>query len=340
MIVLLTLFAFLFVCFVAAQIWLQEDGTVPPRIARQRSIACGMWFSLTTGGIVTTVAYYLPTRFQAVKGTSATGSGVNVLPNAIATMVGSIGCGVLTSRVGYYVPFMISGPILMAIGSGLLTTLTPTTTLGHQILYQVIYGLGSGGSGQQASVAAQTVLSDKDVSIGAALMMFGQMLGSAVFISVGQNVFTTHLLQDLMQVPGLDYQKVLDVGTTELRHFLSGTSLKLVLIAYNDSITRIFFVTVGLAVGALLGSAGMEWKSVKKNKKKKEKKGAEDEKGHPKDAIAGDGAAVEADKKGRQTDVEANQQGAVGADQNNGSKGVKKGQRVLSAVPRRLLRRF
>lgn len=316
MIVLLTLFAFLFVCFVAVQLWLQEDGTVPPHIARQRSIACALWFSLATGGVVTTVAYYLPLWFQAIKGTSATESGVNVLPNAIATMIGSISSGVLTSRVGYYVPFMISGPVLMATGSGLLTTWTPTTASSNRIIYQIIYGLGSGGCAQQASVAAQTVLNDKDVAIGAALMMFGQMLGSAVFISVGQNVFATRLLQGLMKVPRLDYEKVLDTGATELKSYLSGEVLKLVLNVYNHSITGIFFMTMALACGALLGSAGMEWKSVKKNKKnKKEKKGAEDKTEEKKGLETGEGV-VEVGKKDRETNVGANEHDVVDAIRN------------------------
>lgn len=334
MIALLTIFAFLFVCFLAAQLWLQENGTVPPRIARQRSIACALWFSFATGGAVTTVAYYLPLWFQAIKGTSATQSGVNVLPNAIATMLGSICSGVFTSRLGYYVPFMISGPILMATGSGLLTTLMPATVLGKRILYQIIYGLGSGGCAQQASVAAQTVLNDKDVAIGAALVMFGQMLGSAVFISVGQNVFATHLLQDLMKVPGLDYKKVLDTGPTELRSYLSGRFLDIVLNAYNISITRIFFVTVGCACVALLGSAGMEWKSVKKNKKKK---GAGDEKEQKKELQAAEKGIVEGDQKAGQTDLEAHEHGVVDADRENGLKEFKDDQRPPSAALQRSL---
>lgn len=302
MIILLTIFAFLFVCFVAVQLLLQENGTVPPRIICQRSIACALWFSLATGGVVTTVAYYLPVWFQAIKGDSATQSGVSVLPNAIATMIGSISSGVLTSRVGYYVPFMISGPILMATGSGLLTTLAPSTAFGYRLLYQIIYGLGSGGCSQQASLAAQTVLNDKDVAIGASLMMFGQMLGSAIFLSVGQNVFTSYLLKDLTKVPGLDYKKVLETGALDLRAYLSGSSGDLVLQAYNHSITRIFFVTVGLASGALLGSAGMEWKSVKKNANNKKR--GEKEKEHKQDLKPSQEGVADSGKINRELDID------------------------------------
>ncbi|PGH19460.1 hypothetical protein AJ80_03961 [Polytolypa hystricis UAMH7299] len=329
MIVLLTLFAFLFICFILAQVRLKENATVPPRIARQRSIAFALWFSLATGGAVTTVAYYLPLWFQSIEGTSATRSGVNVLPNAIATMIGSISTGVLTSKIGYYVPFMISGPILMAIGSGLLSTLTPTTAGSKRIIYQVVYGLGSGGCGQQASLAAQTVLNDKDVAIGAALMMFGQMLGSAVFISVGQNVFATTLVKDLMKIPGADVERILDTGATEMRNFLSGRVLELVLQAYNHAITGIFLVPVGLACAALLGSAGMEWKSVKKAKKRK--KAPEDVEGEKdRGGATSEEGLVGGDENNAQTDTTF-QHSIMEVDLSISSRQARGGRRPLSA---------
>lgn len=101
----------------------------------------------------------------------------------------------------------------MATGSGLLSTLMPTTIFNKHIFYKIIYGLGSVCS-QQASVAAQMVLKNKNGAIGVALVIFGQMFGSAIFISVKQNVFAIQLLQNFMKVLGLDYKKVLNIDPT------------------------------------------------------------------------------------------------------------------------------
>jgi len=275
LILLLTLFGVLLVCAISIQVRMQEAATVPPRIIKQRSIACGGFFAIATGGAVTVIAYYLPLWFQAIKGTSATEAGVNMLPIAIAAMLGSLCSGVFTSRVGYYVPFMISGPILMAVGAGLLTTWDESTGLGPRIAYQVIFGLGSGGPGQQASLAAQTVLNDQDTPIGAAVMMFGTMLGAAVFTSVGQSVFATRLQEELQAVPNIDKAAVARLGATELRAHLSAESLGPVIAAYNSAMGRVFFLSLGLACAALLAASGMEWKSVKKPKAVSAGKGTE-----------------------------------------------------------------
>ncbi|OCK73619.1 MFS general substrate transporter [Lepidopterella palustris CBS 459.81] len=333
MIVLLVIFAFLFACFVAVQLWLKESGTVPPRIARQRSIACAMWYSVANGGAVTTVAYYLPMWFQVIEGTSATESGVSVLPNAVATIIGALATGVLTSRIGYYAPFMISSSVFMAVGSGLLTTLSPVTPSSKRILYQIVCGLGAGGGSAQANVAVLAVLEDKkDAAVGQGLILFGNLLGSAVFIAVGQNIFSTLLLQDIKTVPGLNYNKVLDAGATGLRSLgLSGNSLQLVLDAYNRAITSIFFVTVGLACSQLLGTAGMEWKSVKKNERnKKTEMGAA--------VLGGEDmnkeGVTDLDKKdGHDTHFEDNEHSGPDVDRELGSKKLEHDQRNQPAAP-------
>jgi hypothetical protein len=42
-------------------------------------------------------------------------------------------------------------------------------------------------------VAVQTVLNQRDVPIGTSLIYLAQTLGGAIFISVGENIFTNKL---------------------------------------------------------------------------------------------------------------------------------------------------
>ncbi|PGH13921.1 hypothetical protein AJ79_03336 [Helicocarpus griseus UAMH5409] len=267
---LLTVSVILFGFFIGTQLWTQEERTIPPRIIKQRSITCAVLFSLTTGGASSVVAYYLPFWFQSVKGASATQSAIDTLPLAITTLVGLIASGWITTFVGYYNPVMIVSPIFLAIGSGLLSTWKLTTTSSHLILYQVLHGIGLGLGGQIATLAAQVTFDDdgNDSTIGAALILFSRMLGTAVFISVGQSVFITGLRQRLIKAPGFSYQRIQDLDHTRIRDIFSGEILEMVVRAYNDCIARIFFVGVGLGCVGLLGSAGMEWKRIKKDKQK------------------------------------------------------------------------
>ena len=52
--------------------------------------------------------------------------------------------GVLVSKLGYYVPFMIGSTVLTAIGTGLLTTLDHNSNVAGQILFQIVAGAGIG----------------------------------------------------------------------------------------------------------------------------------------------------------------------------------------------------
>jgi hypothetical protein len=69
--VLLILYGVLCVTFVAVQIWKQESETLPPRIAKQRSVAVCVWCALFNGIGMMTMMYYLPIWLQAIKGVSA-----------------------------------------------------------------------------------------------------------------------------------------------------------------------------------------------------------------------------------------------------------------------------
>ena len=183
----------------------------------------------------------------------------------MGTVLFSVVAGFGVSITGYYTPFMIFGAALLVTSATLITTWTVSTPAAMWIGYQVLFGAGAGLGIQQAHTAAQAVLAVADVPTGAVVLIFSQILGGTVWISVAQNVFTGHLLKGLATtVPGLDPKSVLDTGATGLRSVVFDTqSLGGVLAVYNFALTRTFFSAVGLAAVALLASTGMEWKSVK-----------------------------------------------------------------------------
>jgi hypothetical protein len=184
--------------------------------------------------------------------------------------------GITVSKFGYYVPHMIAAPIFTSIGAGLITTLIPSTPKAKWVGYQVLFGFGTGLGMQQASVAAQTVLAKKDVAIGSALMMFGVQLSGAVFVPVGQNVFANHLVRGLNGIVGVDGHIILNTGATELRDIVAPEELESVLSAYNKALTEVFTVALALACMAIIPALVMEWRSVKKNEKKKDKESGPD----------------------------------------------------------------
>ena len=122
---------------------------------------------------------------------------------------------------------------------------------------------------QGPQIAAQTVLSQADVSIGVTLLTFVNFLGGTVFVTVCQNLLNNQLISNLAPViPNFDPSIVANGGATTLRNSVSPDLLPAVLGAYNQSIQKIWYLALGLACLAFLAAFGLEWKSVKKDGKK------------------------------------------------------------------------
>jgi hypothetical protein len=225
-------------------------------------------FALCLGGSFFTFIYYIPIWFQAIKGVSATKSGIMNLPLILGLVITSMVSGVAISAVGYYTPAMYCSTILMAIGAGLLTTFKTTTGHSQWIGYQALYGFGVGFGMQQPLIASQTVLPLVDVPMGTSVIVFTQILGGALFVSVAQNVFSNQLVANLRTaVPNLNPAIVLETGATSLKDAIPHQYLHGTLIAYNKALTQTWYVGVALACLSGIGAVGMEWKSVKEKKK-------------------------------------------------------------------------
>ncbi|KAH3058922.1 hypothetical protein KXW16_002907 [Aspergillus fumigatus] len=265
LILLLVLFGVLIIAWLGIQYWKGDTATVPPRMLKQRSFAAASWFNFTLGSFFLVLIYYIPIWFQAVKGTSAVGSGIRNIPFILGLVLVSIISGIGVTAIGYFAPFMIACSVISAIGVGLMMTFKPTTPHEHWIGYQAMVGIGIGMGLQQPLIVVQTVLPLAEVPIGTAVMYFLQTFGGTVFVSVGQNVFANQLKTDLAQaVPDLDSGLVVNSGATNIQKIVPASDLPAVKIAYNHSLTRAFLVATIMAAMTLLGSGAVEWKNIKK----------------------------------------------------------------------------
>ncbi|KAK1851141.1 MFS aflatoxin efflux [Colletotrichum chrysophilum] len=264
---LLVLACVLLIGFVMVQVFLPKTATIPPKVFKQRSILAGVFATFCIGSQNMIIIYYLPIWFQAIQGVSAVESGIRLLPLVLSMVVASLMTGGLIRRTGYYTPFLIIGVCFMSVGAGLLNTLQLDTPSAKWIGYQILYGFGTGCASQVPNIAAQTVLPKKDVPIGTSLMFFSQLLGGAIFISVGQNVLNNQLLERLSSVPGFNSALIESSGATSLTD-LPASVKQTVLVGYNESLRVVFRLGLILTCLSILGALAMEWRSVKQNTKK------------------------------------------------------------------------
>ncbi|WPH05121.1 MFS-type efflux pump MFS1 [Acrodontium crateriforme] len=261
---LFVIYCMLLIGFVVVQMMFPETATIPASVMKSRSIIAAIWFIFFLASGLMLMVYYTSIWFQAIKGRTAVESGIDSIPLVLSLVLGSILAGVFVSKSGYYTPMAILSSILMPVGAGLISTWTPSTGHAQWIGYQILYGLALGAGMQQAGMTAQTVLPKKDVPTGVSLMFFWQTLGSAIFVSVGQNVMDTHLISGLPQVvKDVNPLKILRTGATDLRNVVPKKDLPAVLQVYNSAIRQTFYVAVILGALSALGAFALEWKSVK-----------------------------------------------------------------------------
>ncbi|GAD92455.1 hypothetical protein TERG_05351 [Paecilomyces variotii No. 5] len=268
-IALLVMFGILSVVFIISQMLLAPtNATIPRIIVRNRSMAFGAWFAFCQGAAFNLFIFYLPLYFQIVKNATPIKSGVDYLPLILVNTIAILLSGVLTTKLGYYMPWIWVSSILMPIGAGLLTLLKVNSNAGHWVGYQLLFAIGSGFGLQQPFVTAQAVLPIEYISTGTAVMLFAQLLGAAIFVSVAETVFAGELIRRIkaMGLEGLDPEELINSGATQFRSIVPADQLHQVLEAYNTSLVRAYLVGLIMACLSVIGPLGMEWVNVKKTK--------------------------------------------------------------------------
>jgi len=158
---------------------------------------------------------------------------------------------------------MIAAYILAPIGEGLMSTWKVDATFGQWFGYEALTELAIGMGLQQPVMAVQTVLSIDDVPIASSLVIFMQTLGAAIFVTVGQTVFSNRLITNLETQfggsnPGFSPAALFRTGATETYAAVPPQLRDTVLKAFNDAVTHVYIVSICASSLTIFGSLAME----------------------------------------------------------------------------------
>ena len=158
---------------------------------------------------------------------------------------------------------MLASTVLTAIGAGLLITFDLDTGSPKWIGYQVLCGFGIGVGLQLPLVAIQTVLDMTEIPTATALVLFMQLFGAAIFVSVGESLLTNKLVSYISRaIPGVNAAAVASSGATNIQHAVPPEYLHGVIETYNSALIQVFKLVLAMACLTSIGSVAME-KSVK-----------------------------------------------------------------------------
>ncbi|KAL8292144.1 hypothetical protein RQP46_001610 [Phenoliferia psychrophenolica] len=226
--------------------------------------------------------YYLPVFFQATRDSSATQSGIQILPFMCAEfqLALHLSCAHLDSRrlgvvfaagmgggavsyFGRYQPILLAAPALICIGAGLLFTITEFTPMSTLIGYQIILGVGVGLVMQNTIIAVQADIADQnDISQATGLVTFAQLVGGTIGISIASTVFGSKLASGLHEfAPDAPFDLVRNsvFAIKDLVEPVKGQ----VIHAYVKALNATYIIGVGAGVAASLSALLIRNVSVK-----------------------------------------------------------------------------
>ena len=100
-----------------------------------------------------------------------------------------------------------------------------------------------------------------------AMLMFSQTLGGALFLSFSDTIFTNSLASLIPKyAPTISAETVIDAGANGFWKVISRSDLAKVLVAYAESVDRVFYLTAAAGVACLIFTWGMGWKDIRKKK--------------------------------------------------------------------------
>ncbi|KZF19804.1 putative MFS transporter [Xylona heveae TC161] len=245
----------------------QGDGAmVPFAMLKHRviwSTAMTMFFSLSS---VLVADFYIAIFFQAIRDDSPLMSGVHMLPITLGLVMFTMVSGVLISVLGYYLPFILVGASISAIGYGLLSQLSPTTSVAKWIGYQILYGVGSGCTAAAPYIAIQNLVPAEQIPLAMAIIIFMQNIGAATSLIAANAIFSNslrHQLQQRSEQIGHAPDIIVSAGVRSIRKLVSGSQLVAVLAAYSKSIDHVMYLGLGVSVAVLVFAWGLGWKDIR-----------------------------------------------------------------------------
>lgn len=245
--------------------WYQgERAMVVFRIVRMRNVWVGMSFIFFLAGSFFLLLYYLPIYFQVVSGVTASQSGVRNLPLILGNTISSIISGVMISMYGHFAPFLILGASLATVGTGLIYTLSVTSSNSAWIGFQALTGLGMGLAFQVPIIVAQATVQPSDLASVTAMVLFTQTIGGAFFVSAGEVAFANILVQKLpLRAPGIIPADVVSAGVTQIRSTFAASAVPGIILAYMDGLKVAYAIAVAAAGISVILGALAKWENLK-----------------------------------------------------------------------------
>ncbi|PWC85773.1 transporter [Azospirillum sp. TSH100] len=224
-----------------------EEPILPLHLFRRPVVAVATPVVAVSAMVLFAGIVYLPLHLQLVQGTSATVSGLLLLPLVLGMTVGSVGGGRLIAKTGRYKAFPLAGLALSGVMYALLGTLPALAADGlWSTLILVPLGMGLGLVMPVMTVAVQNAVDQRDLGAATASVGFFRSLGGSVGVAVFGAVFNA-VVSERLEGAGLSGRAVLEHGAAALAS-LPAAARGGVVATLEHGFATLFLLAAALAV--------------------------------------------------------------------------------------------
>ena len=168
-----------------------KEPIIPLELFKGRDFSTSMAAVFVFGVAMFAAVIFMPRFYQTVRGISATASGYYIWPLLVGLMGGSIGTGLLISKLGRYKWLMTGGAAVMLLGGFLLTHLTAGISDWELWGWMLILGLGIGPAMAGYTIIVQNSVSPDRLGVATSTLTFLRQIGASVGLAIAGTVFSS-----------------------------------------------------------------------------------------------------------------------------------------------------
>jgi EmrB/QacA subfamily drug resistance transporter len=245
--------AFLFV-FVESR---AKEPIIPNELFKHWTFTSNIVFAMIMGIGMFGGLIYLPIYLQAVKGMSATESGLAMLPLVVGIFSTSISGGQIMSRTGRYKWMPIAGAILVGGALFAFSRLSIDTAYLQIAVIMFFFGAGLGLTMQVVVTAVQNSVDRRHMGVATASVTFFRSMGGAIGVALFGAILNTRLDHHLREVVPAAAQGQLGAASSSINDVTAIQALPepvktWVLTAFTQSMDDVFMVAVPFMAVALV----------------------------------------------------------------------------------------
>lgn len=258
----------LFIALSIHQVWSDRQNRMfPVHFLKNKGLLIQFLVGASAGTSSFVTIYFVPLYFQFVQDTNSLLAGVRLLPFIGSLAVFTMLNGHLMARLGYSMPWYVTGSVLVIAANAMLYRIDLSTSNGYIYGAMVLNGIGTGMFLNAPFAVAQWIAPRKETSSAVGFIMCARGGGLAIALSIANAIFLNladnRIRHDFPNLDKTGIQSLTSGSGSTLLKTLNPGQQQQVLAAIVFAISRVFITSIASGCFCLILSLFMDRKKHK-----------------------------------------------------------------------------